>query len=480
MLRDRRIAVPVALFVGLLATSPARAADNTPPAGFVALFNGKDLAGWKVPEGDGGHWKVVDGVIDYDARSEAKADKSLWTDDEYGDFVLHVDWRIKEAPFLNKNIAYILRDGTHAKDVSGKELRIPLPDADSGVFLRGDGFYQANIWCWPIGSGEIFSIRTDPRSPPALKAAATPVTQADRPVGEWNHFEITVRGKTVTIALNGKSVIPGATIPSIPDRGRLAFQHHGSKKDGAWAGPPSLVQFKNVYLRRLDEPASKIAKVKALLITGGHDHDASFYGLFRDYEEFDRLPVVTSATAFQRDIRGKYDVVIMYDFTLELDEPARKNLRDFVEAGGGVVVLHHALLNYQNWAWWDDEVVGGSYRLSRQGNTPSSTVKDDQQIDVTPAGDHPVTAGLGPFRIRDEAYKNMRMSPKVRPLLTTDNPASDRTLAWVGPLAGSRVVAIQLGHGPSAFRNPSYRALVHNAVLWAAGKTGSGEGGRSR
>ena len=97
--------------------------------------------------------------------------------------------------------------------------------------------------------------------------------------------------------------------------------------------------------------------------------------------------------------------------------------------------------------------------------------KDDQQIDVTPAGDHPVTAGLVPFRIQDEAYKNLRMSPKIRPLLTTDNPACDRNLAWVGPLEGAKVVAIQLGHGPSAFGNPSYRALVHNAVLWAAGKT---------
>ena len=105
----------------------------------MALFNGKDLAGWKVPEGDGGHWKVVDGVIDYDAESEAKGDKSLWTEQEYGDFVLQVDWRIKEAPFINKNIPYILPDGTHAKDVHGKELRLPLPDADSGVFLRGDG-----------------------------------------------------------------------------------------------------------------------------------------------------------------------------------------------------------------------------------------------------------------------------------------------------------------------------------------------------
>ena len=40
----------------------AQTADNEPPPGFIALFNGKDLTGWKVPEGDGGHWKVVDGV----------------------------------------------------------------------------------------------------------------------------------------------------------------------------------------------------------------------------------------------------------------------------------------------------------------------------------------------------------------------------------------------------------------------------------
>ena len=33
----------------------ALAADNTPPPGFTALFNGRDLAGWQVPEGDGGN-----------------------------------------------------------------------------------------------------------------------------------------------------------------------------------------------------------------------------------------------------------------------------------------------------------------------------------------------------------------------------------------------------------------------------------------
>src|SRR5688572_5415173 len=72
----------------LAAPAVALGAGNEPPAGFVSLFNGRDLAGWTVPTGDNGHWKVVDGVIDYDAQSEAKDDKSLWTQREFGNFVL--------------------------------------------------------------------------------------------------------------------------------------------------------------------------------------------------------------------------------------------------------------------------------------------------------------------------------------------------------------------------------------------------------
>jgi hypothetical protein len=249
--------------VGLLLGLPAWAKDNTAPEGFVSLFNGKDLLGWKVPAGDNGHWKVIDGVIDYDAQSEAREDKSLWSEREYGNFILQVDWRLKEAPFLNKNIPYILPDGTHARDIHGKEMRMELPDADSGVFLRGDGKFQVNIWCWPIGSGEMYGLRTDPATAPELRAAVTPRTQADKPVGEWNHFEITVRDKTVKVVLNGKTVIPGATIPSLPARGKLAFQHHGGKnKEDAWSGPPSLVQFKNVYIKELPQEDTGTAPPK--------------------------------------------------------------------------------------------------------------------------------------------------------------------------------------------------------------------------
>jgi type 1 glutamine amidotransferase len=471
----KRLAKVLAV-LGLLVASPAQGAPPAPPPGYVSLFNGSDLSGWKPPDGDQGHWKVVDGVIDYDAGSEATGDKALWSDREYGDFSLQLDWRLKEAPFINKNVPYILPDGNHAKDIAGKELRLALPDADSGVYLRGDGLYQVNIWCWPIGSGEMYSVRMDPKTPPAVRAAVTPRTQADKPVGQWNHFEITARGKTVTVMLNGVAVIPGAFVSNLPDRGRLAFQHHGAKNSkGEWTGPPSLVQFKNIYIKELPadsgQSASNAEPVRALLITGGHDHETSFYSLFDGYRDLARIPVASSATAFQSDLRSKYDVVVMYDFSRELDEKGMKNLRDFAESGKGIVVLHHALLNYQKWNWWYQDLVGGSYRLAREGDIPSSTVKNDQDISVTPAGQHPITAGIAPFHIVDETYGRMWISPQVKPLLTTDNPNSSQVVAWVGPHEGSKVVAIQLGHGPTAFSHPSYRALVHNAILWAAGRT---------
>lgn len=236
-----------------LSSLPVARAQGTADAdGFVSLFNGKDFTGWKLPDGDGGHWKIVDGAIDYDALSEAKTDKNLWSDGEYTDFVLKLEWRLKEAPFINKNVPYILPDGNHARDVAGKEYKLPLPDADSGVYLRGEGKYQVNIWCWPIGSGEMYGVRTDKATSPEVRAAVTPKHQADKPVGEWNHFEITVKGKTVRTVLNGVVVIEGATIPDLPAKGRLAFQHHGGKnKAGEWSGPPSLVQFKNISIKEL-------------------------------------------------------------------------------------------------------------------------------------------------------------------------------------------------------------------------------------
>ncbi|HYE19485.1 MAG TPA: DUF1080 domain-containing protein [Tepidisphaeraceae bacterium] len=230
------------------------AKDDAPPAGFVSLFDGKTLDGWKLPEGDNGHWKIVDGVIDYDGASEAKGDKGVWTTKEFGDFVLRVDWRIKEAPYINPNVPYVLPDGSHARGVDGKPLKLALPDSDSGVILRGNVKNQANIWCWPIGSGEFYGYRMDQKMPPEVRAGVTPKHQADKPVGQWNRFEITCKGDRVTVVLNGVTVIENAQLPGIAPKGPLGLQHHGGKdKEGKWNSPPALVQFRNVYVKELVE-----------------------------------------------------------------------------------------------------------------------------------------------------------------------------------------------------------------------------------
>ncbi len=218
--------------------------------GFVSLFNGRDLAGWKIPAGDNGHWKVLDGVIDYDARSEAPGEKHLWSEKAYKDFVLRLDWRIKETTGLYP-VPTVLPDGTHKKGPDGKDVITPMANADSGIYLRGTSKAQLNIWCWPIGSGEIYGYRMDAKMPPAVRAGVTPKLRADKPVGEWNRFEITLKGDRLTVVLNGKTVIENAQLPDVPAKGAFALQHHGGYKDGKYSPASSLVQFRNISIKEL-------------------------------------------------------------------------------------------------------------------------------------------------------------------------------------------------------------------------------------
>jgi hypothetical protein len=225
--------------------------DAQNPDDWRSLFNGEDLSGWIIPEGDGGHWQVVDGVIDYDARSQAPGDKDLWTEEEFGDFVLRVDWRIKETPFVNPNVPIILPDGTYKLDENGDVIRMSVPDSDSGIYLRGMPKAQVNIWTWPVGSGEVWGYRTDSDMPAEVVAGVTPRLHADNHIGEWNTFEITMKGDRLTVELNGHLVIEDAQLPGVNSRGPIALQHHGHKVDGEWASSPSLVQFRNIYIREL-------------------------------------------------------------------------------------------------------------------------------------------------------------------------------------------------------------------------------------
>ena len=72
----KSITILATLFIIIIFPLYLNAQGGEAPDGFVSLFNGKDLSGWKIPEGDNGHWKVLNGVIDYDAESESKNDKA--------------------------------------------------------------------------------------------------------------------------------------------------------------------------------------------------------------------------------------------------------------------------------------------------------------------------------------------------------------------------------------------------------------------
>ena len=125
---------------------------------------------------------------------------------------------------------------------AGKQKEVEVDDAgDSGIFLRGSAKSQINIWCWPAGSGEVYGYRTDKSQPPEVRAGVTPKVKADKPLGQWNRFEITMKGDRLTVVLNGQTVIENAQLPGVSKRGKLALQHHGDP-----------VEFANIYIKELD------------------------------------------------------------------------------------------------------------------------------------------------------------------------------------------------------------------------------------
>jgi len=239
------------LLVSTFSHTAAVGAEGEEADGFVSLFNGENLDGWVIPEGDNGHWKVVDGVIDYDASSEASGDRNLWTEREYKDFILKIDWRLKQTSGLY-DVPVVLQDGSYLKDAAGRKITMKMPNADSGIYIRGTSKAQLNIWCWPVGSGEVYGYRNPDSTPPRIRAGVTPRLRADRPVGEWNQFVIIVVEDRLTVMLNQQLVLENAELPGLPESGRIALQHHGGRNaDGTWKPASSLIQFRNIWIKEL-------------------------------------------------------------------------------------------------------------------------------------------------------------------------------------------------------------------------------------
>ena len=210
--------------------------------------------------------------------------------------------------------------------------------------------------------------------------------------------------------------------------------------------------------------------LRALIVTGGQKFDPSFFSVFNHFADVDLDYAPSNREAFSEDIRPKYDVLVLYDYSQELSNVRRRNFRDFVGAGKGLVVLHQAIADYANWPWYQ-EVVGGKYLLKPEKGMPVSTSKQGEYLMIVAGPErNPIASTVVPMHVRGEAFKGMQISKDVKVLLTTDNPDSDGPVAWISPYQKSRVVYIQLGHGRDEFTYPGYQRLVKNAVLWTGGR----------
>lgn len=221
-------------------TANQMAADGT---GWVTLFSGEQLDHWDFKPGHIGHWAAKDWLIDYDGKSEEK-DKCLWSKASFTDFMLIADVRFTREPETMPS-PVVLPSGEPALNEDGSAKTVDLPYfGDTGIYLRGHSKNQINIGNRYLGSGEIYGYRVDKNLPAAVRAGVTPTIKADKPVGEWNRFIITMIGDRITVVLNDQVVIDDASLPGIAPSGPIALQ------DDHW--DDNRFQFANLFIKQLD------------------------------------------------------------------------------------------------------------------------------------------------------------------------------------------------------------------------------------
>src|SRR5688572_985496 len=242
-----RIAILLALTMTAAGLSPSQNSP-VPPKGFTALYNGKDLTGWR-----GGdtfdHRKLL-------AMSEADRAVQIakWNE------TMRAHWTAQGEELVNDGQgAY----ATTEKDYGDFELLVDyrtVPKADSGIYLRG--VPQVQIWDYTEeakfnlgankGSGGLWN--NSPGAP-----GKDPRVLADKPFGEWNKLRIVMVGARVSVWLNDMSVVDHAIMENyyaratpVPARGPIQLQTHGGE-----------IRWRNVFIREIgSEEANKILRSK--------------------------------------------------------------------------------------------------------------------------------------------------------------------------------------------------------------------------
>ncbi|MHC4441836.1 MAG: family 16 glycoside hydrolase [Planctomycetota bacterium] len=242
----------------------------------------------------------------------------------------------------------------------------------------------------------------------------------------------------------------------------------------AWLGLVLVVPAASAARKKKGpKPPPRAEKIRLLIVTGGHAFDRDEF-----FKIFDGHPDITwqevkhpqAAEWFAPDKADQYDVMVWYDMRTASDPKLQKNLKALMQKGKPLVALHHSIANYQD---WDEclKLLGARYNSLKIEGRNKSGVKHNLKYKASIAQPpHPITRFMKDFEVVDETYKNMDFLPTIRPLITSDSPHSDKVVAWTHTYGKSPVAVIQLGHGPSTYKDENYRRLVIQSVRWAAGK----------
>ncbi len=293
-----------ALLSGLTLFAATSLAQTAPPAGFVALFNGKDLEGWR--GGDTQDPRAL-AAMPEDKRNETV---KKWTDD----MLKH--WKVENGELLNDGNG---KYATTTKDYGNFELLLEYnmaPKGDSGIYLRN----VPQVQIWDPTNKEAFKHGADKgsgglwnNSPGA--PGKDPLVLADKPAGEWNKFRVVMVGSRVSVWLNEKLVVDHAILENYYDRkkpvlpaGPICLQTHGAP-----------IKWRNIFLREIGpEESTKILKEKAAQgfqpIWNGKDF-AGWEGPLENYEIKDGAIVCKpgkGGTIFTKEEYGDFAVQLEF------------------------------------------------------------------------------------------------------------------------------------------------------------------------
>ena len=230
----------------MLLSFPVFSADIPPVPddgdGFIALFNGTDLTDW---DGDPRFWSVAEGVIRGQTTPEQVTQGNtfcIWRGGKLKDFVLKIKFRIENG---NSGIQYRSVDKGNWS-VAGYQAEVENAPGKVGFLYHESGRG------WLVNVGDIMQINDK-----AEKQVIGKVSDREQLIKEgyytpkdWNEYTIICRGNHVMHYLNG---YPTVELIDNDPRGRLlegilALQIH--------AGPPMLVEFKDIRLKALKETYS--------------------------------------------------------------------------------------------------------------------------------------------------------------------------------------------------------------------------------